>query len=87
MSIPMAQHRNEKLFRYVVVASLCGSAVFLYSGFTGVHFLFPLGIVVYNAVYATELILYVHRELQIPLQEYGRAIPDIVKFFHSRKNS
>ncbi len=80
----LALNKNAVLLRYVIVASLCGLAVFGLSSFLNMSSIFPLGVVAYSSSLAVMLIVSVYRELGISPLAYLRAGPDALQFVKQR---
>ncbi len=80
----LAMNKNALLLRYVIIASICGLAVFGLSAALNRSTLFPLGVVCYNGILGSLLIRSLQRELGISARSYLRAAPDVFRFLRSR---
>jgi O-antigen/teichoic acid export membrane protein len=84
-AVLLAEHRNVLMLRHVLVATLAGLAVFVVCGTLQLQSLFPLGVVLYNAVLAALLYFSVRKGLNLRAGMFLRAIPDVYNFLRNRQ--
>lgn len=86
-SVLLAENRNVLMLLYVCIGTVCGAAVFILSGILRQQWMFPLGIVVYNAVVAMLLYGAVKSRLGLRISMFFRAIPDVLNYLRHLRSA
>ena len=84
-AVLLAEHRNVLMLRHVSIATLVALAAFVVCGTLQLQSLFPLGVVLYNAVLAALLYFSVRKGLDLRAGMFLRAIPDVYNFLRKKQ--
>ncbi|MFM8473575.1 MAG: lipopolysaccharide biosynthesis protein, partial [Candidatus Kapaibacterium sp.] len=84
-SVLLAENRNLRMLVFVSIATVCATAVFAVSGMLRQQWLFPMGIVTYNAIIAVALYGAVRHRLGLRVTMFLRAVPDVLNYLRHRR--